>query len=343
MFKKKRYDNIVEYKLFGKTIAKKEVYPYGYRIFIKNASIYKKIKIEKLLAHHEAQIAQRIKVHVSQTQDHTEQALGEQVSSLSQYNQHLSQYNQQLFQDRTWYEIELDKLNKKINILNSVQSIHQETFKPYKNKYNGRDVVVVATGPTLKAYQPLPDAIHIGVNNAYKYPHALLDFLFIQDMHGLQSQINDINDYAQGKCQKFYGDVLHCDHCAISESDVIKSGAKRYYSGGMASPFLHDIASCFMPDFGSVVFPALAYALYTNPKRLYLVGCDCSDLGYFDRDEPGVSPSLKHDMPKILGGWKAFKQFAEHFYPDTEIISVNPVGLKGMFQETDYCLIEKSQ
>ena len=143
----------------------------------------------------------------------------------------------------------------------------------------------------------------------------------------------DINTYGSGQCQKFYGDVLFYEYCTIPESDVIQAGAKRYYSGGMGSPFLHDIASCLMPDFGSVVFSALAFALYTNPQRIYLVGCDCSDLGYFDRDQPGVSPSLEHNMHRVLEGWSEFKKFAAHFYPDIEIISINPVGLKGMFKD----------
>lgn len=341
MFKKKRYENVVEYQLLGKTIAKKEIYPYGYCIYLKKLAIYKKIKLEKLIAYYQAQTVEQLKGEYTHKQDYAAQSFEMQLSSTSQQlslvEQQLSLYNQQLLQDRAWYEIELDKLNKKTNILNSVKSSHEEAFRVYKNKFAGRDVVVLATGPTLKQYLPLSGAVHIGVNNAYKFEHVVLDFLFTQDIHGLKEQIDEINHYAQEQCQKFYGDVLFCEHCAIPESDVIKANAKRYYTGGMGSPFLHDIASCLMPDFGSVVFSALAFALYTNPKRIYLVGCDCSDLGYFDTDKPQVSPSLKHDMPRILDGWKAFKKFAQHLYPETEVISINPVGLKGIFKDADSC------
>lgn len=321
MLKKKRYENIVEYQFLGKTVAKKVILPYGYTIDVKDKTIYKKIKIEKLLAYHEEQIFQRLN---SQTYE-----LASTVSaikdSVSEHNQHANgKQNVQMY-----------KLHKKLDILNSVQTTHQETFKPFKNKFHGQDIVLVATGPTLKQYEPVKGALHIGVNNAYKFKPVTLDFLFIQDVLGLKEQMPDINAYGLGQCQKFYGDVLFCDHCAIPESYVIQTGAKRYYTGGMGSPFLHDIASCLLPDFGSVVFPALAFALYTNPKRLYLAGCDCSDIGYFDSDKPGVSPSLQQDIPHILKGWQAFKQFAEHFYPDTEIISINPVGLKGMFKEIE--------
>ena len=32
-------------------------------------------------------------------------------------------------------------------------------------------------------------------------------------------------------------------------------------------------------------------------------------------------------------GYKRIKTFTEQFYPDVEIISVNPIGLKGMFHD----------
>lgn len=300
MFKKKRYENTVEYKILGKTFAKKTYLPYGYFIKLKNKIIYKKINTEKLITHYEN------KAH-------------EHLTSILSSVKHT--------------QMQLEYLDKKTNILNSVQSTHREVFSPFKNKYPDKEIVLMATGPTLKKYLPIENALHIGVNNAYKFQAVKLDFLFIQDVLGLKDQMEDINAYGLGQCHKFYGDVLFCDHCAIPESDVIKANAKRYYTGGMGSPFLHDIASCLMPDFGSVVFPALSFALYTNPKRIYLVGCDCSELGYFDSSNPNVSPSLKHDMPRILEGWDSFKSFAEHFYPETEIISINPIGLKGLFKD----------
>ena len=231
--------------------------------------------------------------------------------------------------------IQLQELKKKIDLNNSVFITHQKTFLPYKNIFDGREIVILATGPSLNQYVPIPNVIHIGVNNAYKFNKVNLDFLFIQDISGLKEEISNINHYGQGRCQKFYGDVLSMETCAIPESYLIKYGAKRYYTGGMHSPFIRDISSCLLPDFGSVIFSALAFALYTNPKRIYLVGCDCSDTGYFDDNKNSISSSLKGDLPNILQGWQNFKTFANHLYPNTEIISVNPVGLKGVFQDIE--------
>jgi len=83
-----------------------------------------------------------------------------------------------------------------------------------------------------------------------------------------------------------------------------------------------------MPDFGSVVFSAIEFALWTNPKRIFLVGCDCTSTGHFDNatDKTGLPTSMRATYVKLKG-------FAHTYYPDTEIISVNPVGLKGLFRD----------
>jgi hypothetical protein len=34
-----------------------------------------------------------------------------------------------------------------------------------------------------------------------------------------------------------------------------------------------------------------------------------------------------------MRGWNEFKKFASIYYPKTEIISINPIGLKGLFKD----------
>ena len=93
-----------------------------------------------------------------------------------------------------------------------------------------------------------------------------------------------------------------------------------------------DICNHGLADFGSVVFPAIQFALWTHPKEIYLVGCDTTDTGHFydDDEEESVSLSVPHWV-KI--GYARVKMFARLFYPNTEIISVNPVALKGLFKD----------
>ncbi|MDR2304637.1 MAG: hypothetical protein LBE10_08635, partial [Treponema sp.] len=59
--------------------------------------------------------------------------------------------------------------------------INTRTFDEYKKIYRGREIVLLASGPTLNFYEPLPDVISIGVNTAVLYNKVKLDFLFVQD------------------------------------------------------------------------------------------------------------------------------------------------------------------
>jgi len=38
-------------------------------------------------------------------------------------------------------------------------------------------------------------------------------------------------------------------------------------------------------------------------------------------------------IPIWIEGYRKLKTYVARYYPDTEIISVNPVGLRGMFQD----------
>lgn len=91
--------------------------------------------------------------------------------------------------------------------------------------------------------------------------------------------------------------------------------------------FNFDIDILPLPDFTSVVFSAMAFALWTCPKRIYLVGCDCSK-GHFGT---GKEDTISNEH--LVRYWIKLKDFAKEYYPNTEIISINPVGLKGLFRE----------
>ena len=41
----------------------------------------------------------------------------------------------------------------------------------------------------------------------------------------------------------------------------------------------------------------------------------------------------KTSVPHWLDGYRKVKAFVERFYPDTEIISVNPMGLRGLYSD----------
>jgi hypothetical protein len=234
----------------------------------------------------------------------------------------------------------------------STMALHQRAFPPFKNKAAGRDVVVVAGGPSAAKFRPIPGAIYIGVNRAYKFSGISFDYLFCQDYEAVRGSdaLDAIRDYRRGQCVKFIGlvgDDAWNNGYVFPESYVIEMDALRYrVVQGTLDDFAYDISVQPLADCGSVVFSALQFALWMNPRRLYLVGCDCSHGGYFYKNgNVSASGANTLDLDRVMQGYVWFKQFAQRYYPKTEIISVNPVGLKGLFidqdQETAQGLEEK--
>ena len=84
-------------------------------------------------------------------------------------------------------------------------------------------------------------------------------------------------------------------------------------------------------DWGGCVFSALQFIMFTHPKRVFLVGTDCTAAGYAYNSNLSKDKIPNHDIK--IGFFKSFKNWADKIYPDTEIISVNPVGLKGIFKD----------
>lgn len=227
------------------------------------------------------------------------------------------------------------------NILKAltVAKIHNKTFSEYKNKYCGKEIAIIATGPSLVKYIPIKNVINIGLNKSFLCDKIDLDFLFMQDW-GVKSYINELENPKFDKITKFFGCAPEeyfdlkskkIVQAIIPESVALKFNAKRYFQYSTYSVssvhFSKDIDSNYLECGGSVVFAAMQFALYTNPKRIYLIGCDCSN-GYYD-DKP---LKLKKKQSYIKS-WLKLKEFAQVYYPDTEIVSVNPVGLKGLFKD----------
>lgn len=224
---------------------------------------------------------------------------------------------------------ELEKL-KNINI--PAAANHPEVFSKYKGCHAGRDVVVVGTGPTLDRYSPIPGAVHIGVNRAYMQPGLDLDYLVIQDR--LKVPDESIVNYRSGQCRKFFG--VHYLTTPYPEKMVEQCGAERYYFDAVSpqtpgKSFPLDLAHQPFLVFASTIFVAVELALWTHPRRIYVVGCDCSLNGYCRAAETGTEQMLLLDP--MIEGWRKFRDFAQAFYPDVEIISINPVGLKGIFRD----------
>ena len=219
-----------------------------------------------------------------------------------------------------------------------VANVHQKLFLKYDAINLNRDLVIIATGPSLKYYTAIDNAVHVGVNRAVQAKNVHLDYLFLLDYKAIKSYINDIKGY---HCTKFCGwhsnpdsvvyDEKKNESCHIPKSIVKELDANVFYVNTFDSHICDDISSSPLIDYGSTTFPALHFSIYTCPKRIFLVGCDCTFQGYWDGKEQLIK--YKGLMDKTIDGYKKVKNFVRDNYSDIEIISVNPVGLKGLYRD----------
>lgn len=235
------------------------------------------------------------------------------------------------------FSSDYENFERIVSISLPAQSLHREVFPKYRGICAGKEVVIVGAGPTLDDYVPIPDAIHIGVNKTFLCEKVALDYLFIQDY--FEDTQDAADAYLPETCRKFYGYHPNGSVGAIPEACATRANAERYFFEDLPlcsrSPFPPDISRARLGTFSSVIFPALQFALWTHPKRIYLVGCDCTSLGHCRGITDKTSAGTKFPLAteRLLHGWSEMKKFAERFYPDVEIVSVNPVGLKGMFRD----------
>ena len=215
---------------------------------------------------------------------------------------------------------------------NEVRDVHKASFSEFKNCHIGKSVVVVACGPSMKYYTQIGNAPHIGVNAAFKNENIKLDYFFTTDYEHKNEWFEDLKNHDFVKFFGQYSAGAYRGKYQIIERLIEENNARRFFQGAPSEDIHLNIEYYPLMGFYSVVFQAIHFAVYTRPKKLYLVGCDCTGSGYFDgskqfdRVEELAVPSWKK-------GYEKFREFAESFYPDMEIISVNPVGLKGVFHD----------
>lgn len=220
------------------------------------------------------------------------------------------------------------------------QTLHPKTFGAYKNAFNGKDVVLVCTGPTAQSYKMIPGAIHVGVNGAIYLDNVSLDYLFMQDYTSKQRDNSEMNlhalQYKGNNCKKFLGIIPDCRLTAVKRMSIgriplhyaYEDNASQYL---LEDIFMHNIAYDLtrepLGDFGGTVFTALQFILFTNPKRLYLVGWDCGNAHAY-KTNVKINAAMQAKICE-----RYFIPHLRTYYPDIEVVSINPIGLKGMFQD----------
>lgn len=240
------------------------------------------------------------------------------------------------------------EISKVVSRYQAVQYFNSRAFAEFKGAFAGRDIVIVAAGPSVNEFIPIENAVYIGMNRSCMLKNVKFDFLFAIDLLGINSFMDEFKNYVGNNCIKFIGEQFEGKNRDIPESFFLSLKNARKYKTDI---FLDtqgkipvDIDCLPLWNGNSVAHQVLQFALFTNPKRIFLVGCDCSGIkgGHFvaGRNDENMARSFSDDFWKfnreyLIQGWQKLKDFAEIYYPDTEIISVNPVGLRGMFKDLD--------
>lgn len=220
---------------------------------------------------------------------------------------------------------------------NEICAVHMKTFAQYKNCNRGKEVVVVGTGSTLNKYIPIKSALHVGVNNAYRRQDIAWDYYFAQDFDRRGN--GPVEALENTECPFFLGRFPLSHRLKSVEApahyELKRENIYRYFVDTWSNKIFHlDLSFHPLVEYGSVIFPALQFVLYTNPSKIYLVGCDTTlQEHFYDLDDK--SPHKESDWLPLWWktGYAAMKTFADLYYPETEIISINPVGLMNVFTD----------
>ena len=207
------------------------------------------------------------------------------------------------------------------------KATYNKPLKKFKDMHKDKSAILFATGPTLKEYNPFEgsqECIKVGVNSICDNQNILseLDYFFFGSGYYIEprkSRVDNISKDVTKFCASYENGGV-TGRTNIHPDDCLKTGGTPIENN--LSYFSNDISEYAMLGH-SIVFPAIQFILYTGVSTIYLVGCDC---GY---SEGSVVSGDAH----LLEWWSNFKDFKEKYYSNVRIISINPVSLKGYFED----------
>tara|TARA_Y100001972_G_C7667231_1_gene337816 strand:+ start:441 stop:1118 length:678 start_codon:yes stop_codon:yes gene_type:complete len=217
--------------------------------------------------------------------------------------------------------------------------------KKYKGLHKKEAAVILATGPTLDDFSfdliPENNFKTIGVNSIL-YKNINLDYYFcaqdpskeknhkhkdLEKKDPLFQRILKIKNKTQIFCADGYKEEnsSHQNHQEFfSETEREKMNCETY-SLTHNLIFEEDLSQCSLLNH-SIVFPAVQFAMYCGFSKVYLVGCDCGGGGsYIEKN------SKNSDLNGFINIWGQIKYYRYKLYKETELISINPIGLKDVF------------
>ena len=180
-------------------------------------------------------------------------------------------------------------------------------LEKYRGIYTGKSVVIVGGGPSLKYYEPIKDAIHIGINRAYMLDNIDFDYLFAQDNFPEQDDLENFINYRPNDCIKFLGLHSITREFKFRASTIARIKKKEFYVLNNRRPnrtyIPIDITVEPFAFYSGTVFAALQFVLLTNAEKIYIAGFDCN-IGHAFRKDPRT-----WDLTNQYEDWQQFKKY----------------------------------
>jgi hypothetical protein len=204
-------------------------------------------------------------------------------------------------------------------------------FEQMKDMHKGVTGVCIGTGPTIGEFKPKDEWLLFGCNEAIYLPYKM-DYYFIGDVGSKKrGYLTDPETYDkyEPRIAKFYrkpgagGTKGMPEGC---ENAIYYDAPYRANKGGIRE----DLTSGFSV-WANISMEIMQFMLYTGCNPIYVAGHDCNyaEGSFHDKGE-----CVKQDAQYALKAWDKIKGFSEEHYPDTEIYSIRPVGLK-LFKEIE--------
>lgn len=209
----------------------------------------------------------------------------------------------------------------------------------YRKKHRDQPAIIYACGPSLNTFDlsklNIEDHVSIVMKKAIlatdKYSH--IDYYFFGDRNNKSLLYEHL--IKKLTCIKFgliyQNGVIMPDKtydlgfCTENEA----YGLSISYDMG----FQKDIAENPMYRC-STIFPCLQFALWAGCTTIYVVGMDCTqEHSFMDQTSRGKGQNLLLKMPEHLS---KFMHFKKSNYPKSQIVHVNPVNLKHVFDKELY-------
>lgn len=212
--------------------------------------------------------------------------------------------------------------------LEEIKKVHSIIFPHFKDSNIGKTLVIIGNGATLECAPLFKGCKVISCNkNPSLFGHAA-EYIFnseYRDNHFEDLLIsNDTSDI-------FLDCVsLNIKKHLYNHARLQRKKNTHYYFGQSVFNVAPkgNISENPLSYFGDTACSALHFALYTKPKAIYLIGCDIK--GRYSKNS---FQKYNASDAEIIYGYEQLKRLRDREFSDTKIVCVNPVGLKGIFDE----------